>query len=67
MSCFIGGGGAGRTGAKSRRFCVGGFGAGLLGIMRAGEGAGLEPIALAGRPFGIGGGARGFSKLPSWF
>jgi hypothetical protein len=45
--------------------CVGGFGAGLLGIMPLI--CGLLMAVVTGGPRGIGGGARGFSKLLSWF
>ena len=61
----IGGGGAGRTGARSRRLGRGGFGGARCGIMMGGI-AGLAN-ALADGLFGMGGAARGFSKLPSWF
>lgn len=45
-------------------FCVGAFGAGLLGIIPFKGGL---FNGFAGAPLGMGGGARGFSKLPSWF
>lgn len=62
---MIGGGGAGRVGARSRIFCTGGFGGGRFGIMIGGALDFTLINELAGGPFGIGGGARGFSKLPS--
>lgn len=66
---MIGGGGAGRVGAKSRKLGAGGLGAGLFGIIIVvGDWPGLKLVmTLAGGPVGMGGGARGFSKLPSWF
>jgi hypothetical protein len=65
---FMGGGGAGRVGAISRKLVAGGLGAGRFGIIKAGKGPGRRaPGAIGGDPTGIGGGARGFSKLPSWF
>lgn len=59
----VGVGGGGRAGIM---LGVGGFGAGRLGIIPFMELELLFAVSTGG-PLGIGGGARGFSKLPSWF
>jgi hypothetical protein len=51
---------AGYAGCVRVARLVGGFGAGRLGIRL------MSFIGGPGGPLGIGGGARGFSKLPSW-
>lgn len=63
----MGGAGAGRCGGAMAGTEVGGFGGGLLGIMPfiACTGLLMPATALAGERVGIGGGARGFSKLCS--
>lgn len=58
----VGGCGAGREGTRPAP-APGGFGAARVGTR---EPAGAA-AAAAGAARGIGGGARGFSKLPSWF
>lgn len=58
----VGGCGAGREGTRLPP-APGGFGAARVGTR---EPAGAAAVA-AGAARGIGGGARGFSKLPSWF
>lgn len=63
----VGGAGAGRWGGVMVGAEVGGFGAGLLGSMPFADGLLMLPTELAGKPLGMGGGARGFSKLCSWF
>lgn len=60
---MVGGCGAGRFGTKLA--AVGGFGGARLGT-RLPNGGDIA-WATAGEVRGIGGGARGFSKLPSWF
>lgn len=58
--------GAGLAGAYDCG-CPGGFGAARLGMRLVIDPDTLGDIAPGGPPRGIGGGARGFSKLLSWF
>lgn len=62
-----GGAGAGLDGARIGGACEGGLGAGLLGIRTGGAGPFAVVKPLVDAPLGMGGGALGFSKLPSWF